>query len=54
MNYLTILDYTNGKTIIIEDPGFYEPDFNYEDYILEEYDKIEMYYMVGPTLEIKL
>jgi len=53
MKYLTILDYTNCTTIVEPDPNK-KDSTEYEEYIFKKYGNIDMYYMVGENLNIKI
>ena len=53
MKYLTILDYTNCTTIVEPDPNKKDSEA-YEKYIFKKYGNIDMYYMVGENLNIKI
>ena len=53
MKYLTILDYTNCTTIVEPDPCKNDST-EYEEYIFKKYGNIDMYYMVGENLNIKI
>lgn len=55
--YLTILDYTNGKTIMINAPVFDdEEDYSekVEEFIKETYGNITFHWIANESLEIDI
>lgn len=50
MTYLTILDYTNGITIIIPDPNVDD----YNTFIRNKCGKIDFNYLVGTSIQVNI
>lgn len=52
--YLTILDYTGGTTEIVSDPARGDEDFDYNEWIIETFGKIDYHYIVGASINLNI